>query len=102
MSAAGARECWLGLCGEAREHEFTSPRTSRHHHSAIIPPGGSDDFGAKVVGGAAQAHAQQMTVDLRSANQREATDHIRHEALLRNVKFLPAAKVKRSLTRVWI
>ena len=57
---------------------------------------------AEVVGGAAQAHAQQMAVDLRSANQREATDYIRHEALLRNVKFLPVAKVKRSLTRVWI
>ena len=68
----------------------------------MMAPGGSDDFGAEVVGGAAQAHARQMAVDLRSANQREATDYIRHEALLRNVKFLPAAKVKRSLTRVWI
>ena len=37
-----------------------------------------------------------------SANQREAPDFIRHEALLCNVKFLPAAKVKRSLLRVWM
>ena len=43
-----------------------------------------------------------MAVGLRNANQREATACIRREALLRKVKFLPAAKVKRSLTRAWM
>ena len=60
--AAGARGRWLTLCGETREHEFTSPRTALRHHPTIIPPGGSDDFGTEVVGGAAQSAAQQLAL----------------------------------------
>ncbi len=67
--AAGARWRWLTLCGETREHEFTSPRTALRHHPTIIPPGGSDDFVAGMLVVRRRAHAQLCFAERAGAMQ---------------------------------